>query len=258
MRRTNSASGGIALRFFGWQDGSEPLAHGGGARDALLGGLLCLFCLLPARAEVQRRSHWTLDDILHQLDRQAGQFESLVAKIERTKVTAVVNDRSTESGQIYVRRDARMLIEITHPAARTVLRRGDQLFVFHPRTNRVDEYDLSKHRALVDQFLLLGFGTSGSDLKKGYLITLLDEQTLEGKRVVWLELTPKAEAIRNQIAKIHLWIDQATWLPVQQKFFETGSGDYFEIRYSDVVRNARIPDTQFRPRWPRNATCIPH
>ena len=245
------------MRSSGRQDGTKLVARCG-TRMALLCGLLGLFCSLPAGADGPQRSQWTLDEILQQLDREAERFESLVAQIERTKVTTVVDDRSTESGQIYVRRDARMLIEITHPAARTVLRRGDQLFVFHPRTNRVDEYDLSKHRALVDQFLLLGFGTGGNELKKGYRITLLGEQTMDGKRVVWLELTPRAEAIRNQIAKIHLWIDQATWLPVQQKFFETGSGDYFEIRYSSVVRNARIPDSQFRPRWPRNATRVPH
>jgi outer membrane lipoprotein-sorting protein len=217
-----------------------------------------MFCLLAGSTLAQQRSNWTLEDILRQLDREAGRFESLTAQLERTKVTVVVNDRSTESGRIYVRRDAKMLIEITQPAARTVLRRGDDLFVFNPRTNRVDEYDLSKHRTLVDQFLLLGFGTGGSDLKKGYLVTLLGELTINGKRVVQLELTPKADEIRNQISKIHLWIDLATWLPVQQKFFETGSGDYFEIRYSDVVRNANIPDSRFRPRWPRNATRIKH
>ena len=37
-----------------------------------------------------------------------------------------------------------------------------------------------------------------------------------------------------QISKIELWIDEGTWLPAQQQFFETGSGDYFIIRYTNV------------------------
>jgi outer membrane lipoprotein-sorting protein len=48
----------------------------------------------------------------------------------------------------------------------------------------------------------------------------------------------------------------ATWLPVQQKFFETGSGDYFEMRYTNLQRNPRIPDSRFKARWPKDTTKI--
>src|SRR5207245_10760056 len=97
--------------------------------------------------------------------------------------------------------------------------------------------DLGKHRSLVDQFLLLGFGTSGSELTRSYLVTLLGEEQLDKQKVILLELTPKSDDVRKQISKIHLWIDEATWLPAQQKFIETGSEDYFVIRYTNVVRN---------------------
>lgn len=213
---------------------------------------------LPVAGHVfaQKKDGWTLNAVLRQLDAEAQQFRSLTARLERTKVTVVVNDRSTESGEIHVRRDNKMLIELTAPSPRTVLRNGDHLFIYTPGINRVEEYDLGKHRALVDQFLLLGFGTPGSDLQKGYLTTLLGEPELDGKKVVWLELTPKSEKTRSHISKIHLWIDQGTWLPVQQKFFETGSGDFFEIHYTNIVRNPRIPDSRFRSRWPKNATRV--
>jgi hypothetical protein len=46
-----------------------------------------------------------LENILKQLDTQAADFRSLTADLERTKVTVVVNDKSTESGKIFVRRD---------------------------------------------------------------------------------------------------------------------------------------------------------
>jgi outer membrane lipoprotein-sorting protein len=210
----------------------------------------------PEPAEGQAKTGWTLENVLKQMDHEAKQFHSLIASVERTKVTVVVNDRSTDAGQIFVRRDNKMLIELTEPSPRTILRSGDELYVYNPRAKRVDQYDLGKHRTLVDQFLLLGFGSTGKDLKKGYLLTLLGQPVLDNKRMVWLELTPKSEKVRNQIAKIHLWIDEATWLPTQQKFFETGSGDYFLIHYTNIVRNPRIPDSRFKHRWPKGVTKI--
>jgi outer membrane lipoprotein-sorting protein len=204
----------------------------------------------------QNQTNWTIDTVLRQLDTAAKEFRSLSADLERTKVTVVVNDRSTEAGQIFVRRDDKMRIELTQPDPRTILRDGNELCVFNPKIRRVEQYDLGKRRALVDQFLLLGFGTSGSDLKKSYLVTVLGEEMLDRQKVVLLELTPKADEVRNQISKIHLWIDQSTWLPAQQKFFETGSGDYFIIRYTNVVRNVHISDSRFKPRWPKGTTKI--
>jgi outer membrane lipoprotein-sorting protein len=198
---------------------------------------------------------WKLEGVLKQLDEESKKFKSMSAAIEKTKVTVIVNDRSTETGQIYVR-DDKMLLELEKPDARTILRDGDKLFVFNPRAKRLEEFDLGKHRTLIDQFLLLGFGSSGGDLKKGYLVTLIGEQILDKKKVIQLELTPKNEKVRAQISKIHLWIDQGTWLPVQQKFFETGSGDYFEMHYTNIQRNPRIPDSRFKPRWPKDVTRI--
>ncbi len=219
--------------------------------------LIALLALgLGTRAAAQAKTSWTTEAVLKQLDTEARQFHSLTANLERTKVTVVVNDRSTETGQIFVRRDNKMRIEMLEPDPRTILRNGDELYVFNPRVKRVEQYNLGKHRALVDQFLLLGFGTSGKDLRKGYLATLLGEDTLDKKSVLWLELTPKSEKVREQIAKIHIWIDPSNWLPLQQQFFETGSGDYFIIRYSNVVRNAKIPDSRFKPHWPKGVTKI--
>lgn len=61
-----------------------------------------------AEARVPAQGSWTLETVLKQLDSQASDFQSLVADLERTKVTVVVNDKSTESGRIYVRRDNKM------------------------------------------------------------------------------------------------------------------------------------------------------
>src|SRR6202051_5400161 len=118
-----------------------------------------------------------LENILKQLDTQAADFRSLAADLERTKVTVVVNDKSTESGKILVRRDDKMRIEVTQPDARTILREGDDVYIYNPKIHRVEEYNLGKKKSVVDQFLLLGFGTSGSSLKESYALTLKDRKS---------------------------------------------------------------------------------
>jgi outer membrane lipoprotein-sorting protein len=53
-----------------------------------------------------------------------------------------------------------------------------------------------------------------------------------------------------------MWIDSSSWLPVQQKFFEAGSGDYFIFKYSNMMKNLKIADSKFKPDWPKNAARI--
>jgi outer membrane lipoprotein-sorting protein len=208
------------------------------------------------RASTSPQTNWTLENTLKQMDVQAASFHSLTADLERIKVTVVVNDKSIESGQIFVRSDDKMRIEVTQPDARTILRDGDNFYIYNPKIHRVEEYNLGKKKSVVDQFLLLGFGTSGSSLKESYTVALKGEETLDNRKVLLLELLPKTEEVRKQLSKIQLWLDESTWLPVQQQFFETGSGDYFIIRYRNVNRNVRVPDSEFKPHWPRGTTKI--
>ncbi len=211
---------------------------------------------LAGPAAAQSRSAWTLDSILKQLDEESKSFRSLTANIERIKVTVVVNDRSVETGSISLRKDDKMLIELNPPDSRTVLRNGDRLYIFSPRLKRVEEYDLGKHRTQMDQFMLLGFGTNEGELKKHYLPTFQGEQVLDGKKALLLELTPKDSKVRAQISKIHLWVDPSNWLPLQQRFYETGSGDHFTIHYTNVMRNPRLPDSRFKAAWPQGVTRV--
>jgi outer membrane lipoprotein-sorting protein len=210
---------------------------------------------MPLRSAVPQ-SNWTLETVLKQMDTQSADFKSLTADMERTKVTVVVNDKSTESGHISVRRDDKMLIEVTQPDPRTILRNGDIFYIYNPKIHRVEEYNIGKKKSLVDQFLLLGFGTSGSSLKESYTISVQGAETLDGHKVVRLELLPKTDDVRKQLSKIQLWLDESTWLPLQQQFFETGSGDYFIIHYRNMTRNARIADNDFKPHWPHGTTVV--
>jgi outer membrane lipoprotein-sorting protein len=201
----------------------------------------------------------TLESILTLMDNSARDFHTLTADIEHLKYTAVVKDTSTETGRILVRRDDKMRIEIVKPDPRTILRNGDSLFVYTPKINRVEEFNLGKNRSMIDQYVRLGFGTRSEDMKKSYLITFLGEEDLDHKKTAMLELTPKSDSVRAQITKIQMWIDEATWLPMQQKFFETGSGDYVLFHYTSMMKNLKIGDDKFKQDWPKGATHVkPH
>lgn len=209
--------------------------------------------LLTAGA-AQSRSR-SLDSVLRQLDAAAKDFHTLSADVERTKVTVVVNDRSTETGTIRVRGD-KMLLQMNAPDSRTILRSGDNLYLYTPGLKRVEEYNLGKNRGMVDQFLLLGFGTSGKDLQKSYKVALIGEPIVDDRKTVELELAPRSDSVRKQISKVDIWLDLSSNLTIQQQFFETASGDYSIVKYSHIEKNPSIPDSEFKPHWPKGTEKI--
>ena len=206
----------------------------------------------PARGN-QGNGKANLDYVLSMMDRSAEDFRSLTAAIEHIKYTAVVKDTSTESGEIYVRKDAKMRIDFQSPDPRTILRNGDNLYIYTPKINRVEEYNIGKSRAMADQYLALGFGTRVENLKRNYAISMTGEEEVDGRKTAILELTPHSEEVKKQISKIEMWVDESSWLPVQQKFFETGSEDYFMSRYTKVMKNLKLGDGKFKPDWPKGA-----
>ena len=121
-------------------------------RGTIAAGALLAWLSAGAAIGAQTQSHWTIESVLKQLDASSGSFHSLSADLERTKVTVVVNDKSTESGQILVRRDEKMRIEMTKPDPRTILRSGNSLFIYNPKINQADEYDLKKYKTMVDRW----------------------------------------------------------------------------------------------------------
>jgi outer membrane lipoprotein-sorting protein len=217
--------------------------------------LIFLITAIISRLETARANQAngkvTLDYALSMMDRSAEDFKSLTAAIEHIKYTAVVKDTSTESGEIFVRRDSKMRIDFQTPDPRTILRNGDNLYVYTPKINRVEEYNIGKNRAMADQYLALGFGMRVDTLKRNYDLTFAGEEDLDGHKAAVIELVPKSEDVRKQISKIEMWVDESSWLPVQQKFYESGSGDYFMSRYTKVMKNLKLGDGKFKPDWPK-------
>jgi len=109
---------------------------------------------------------------------------------------------------------------------------------------RLEEYNLERQSGLVQQFLLLGFGTEQSALKASYDVKLIGEEDLTGESAAVLELIPKQPEISSQLSKVQLWVSEDSWVPVQQQFTQPG-GDYLVARYKDTKVNRNVPSSTF-------------
>ena len=198
-----------------------------------------------------------LTEILSHMNESAKRLKTVSANLEYTKVTALVNDKSTESGRIFFRKGKGndILINIQKPEAKAILFQKNRAEIFNPKINQIQEYDLQDKSGLVEQFFLLGFSTDADRLRKDYELKFLKEEELEGDTTVVLELTPRSESTRSQITLIQLWVSEESWLPVQQKFSQPG-GDYFTARYTAVKVNRNLPSSAFRIPAPPDAKRV--
>ena len=224
--------------------------------QVLLAGAL-LMALTPL-AEARKGKHPTdIAEILYQMNEASKGLKAVSADLEYTKVTVLVDDKSTESGQLFFSKSKppEIIIKFQKPEPKTLLFKKNQGYIYLPKINQVQEYDLAQKGDLLQQFLLLGFGTDTGELKKVYNVKYLQEEDMEGDATAELELTPRKPNTAAQISKIQLWVSEDSWLPKQQKFFESG-GDYAIAHYTRVKRRDKLPGSTFELNAPSNAKRV--
>jgi len=189
-----------------------------------------------------------LERVFNQLDATAKSFQSAEASFVWDQYTKVVDETETQKGKIYFRRhdgEIQMAADISEPDKKYVIYSGGKVQVYQPKIDLVNEYNPGKNRADLEGFLVLGFGGSGHDLLRSYDVKLVGSEVIGGVDTSKLELIPKSARLRNNIARILLWIDPSRGISVQQQFFVLG-GDYRLAKYSDIQVNQKLPDDAFR------------
>jgi outer membrane lipoprotein-sorting protein len=208
---------------------------------------LIVALLLSVSAWAQSNSAG-FDKVLAQMDAAAKNFHSAEASFVWDQYQKVIDETDSQKGKIYFRRqdsETQMAADIAEPDKKFVLYSGGKVQVYQPKIDQVTEYNPGKSRTDLESFLVLGFGGSGHDLLKAYDVKYLGTETVSGTEAAKLELIPKSARLRNNIARILLWIDPARGVSVQQQFFEP-SGDYRLTKYSDIQVNQKLPDNAFK------------
>jgi outer membrane lipoprotein-sorting protein len=193
---------------------------------------------------------WTVEDALKQIDKATKGLRGLTGEVTVTDRQGGT-EAGSGSGKASIRTDGRMRLD-TGEGGKTILCTQGQMFVYEPAKSLVTEYPLAKHRDQLAQYALIGFEPRGTALKKDFLLTMVEaDGKLDDKSIVLLELTPKNQALRAAVSKIHLWIDQANWLPAQQRIFHGGEDTHLTVSYANLSRNDKIDNQLFAPKWPK-------
>lgn len=226
----------------------------------LLGAVLAAYLgAFLAVAQTPASAPQNLEQVLHALDVAAPNIRSLTARADVADYTALVNDTSRSSGRFYFKRTASgpmYALDLTQPtdARRQLVYRDETAWVYTPSAHQVLKYPLAKQQSLVDRYLLLGIGGSGTELERNFSVAFDGPATLDGVATVKLTLTPKQES--GKLTHIDLWYDTSLWVAVQQQIWQPG-GDYHLVHYTEVQRNPRLGDAPFSTHFDNATVVVP-
>lgn len=219
--------------------------------------LFALVLVLPAFAA----SDSGQEKILAKMDETAAKFRTAQANFTWTTFNSVVNEESgRQTGKIYFQRNANeteMAADIDPPDAQQVIFSRGKIQLYKSRTGIVDVYDASAHRDEFETFLVLGFGSSGDDMRKTFDITYGGEEKVDGTDTARLELVPKSDKIKQHFPKIILWINSETGISVQQKLIEADK-DYRLAKYSGIQLGQKIPSKVFQLKTSGKTQTVTH
>ena len=208
----------------------------------------CVVALLAISAWGQGKPA-TLESVLNLLDERAASFKSVQTDFVWDQYQSVVNEHDKQTGVMYFKRTGPgrvdVAADIKAPDQKKLLYTGGTVQIYSFRTHQVETYKADQHRDEVESFLALGFGGRGHDLVKNFEVRYAGTETVNGHATYKLELTPKAERVRNMFREITLWIDQQTGMSVQQKALE-GQSDYRLATYTNIRVNQPLPGGAFR------------
>jgi outer membrane lipoprotein-sorting protein len=187
----------------------------------------------------------SLSEILARMDQASQKFTSLSADVLKISHTGVINEDTKDDGTIRMKRpkphDIRMLLEIKPPDPKQVFIDGKKVQIFYPNSLVDQEYDMGKYKSLLEEFLLLGFGSNSKDLESAFTISLGGSEVIAGEKTTRLELVPKDKEMLAHLKRVDLWLSDETGLPVQQKFYQPGN-DYQVATYTNVKINPNLPE----------------
>ena len=197
-----------------------------------------MLCMLAGALALPAES---VDSILSRMDQAAPAFRGVSADIQMVTYTAIINDKTDETGTLKMQRKGstvRAIIDFSGQSdAREIAFFGNIIRMYYPKLKMYQDYDVGKNADVLNQYLLLGFGSSGKELAQSYEISAAGTEKVAGADTTKLLLVPKSAGVKEHLSKIEMWIPANAAYPIQQQFYEPTNGNYRRVTYSNVKLN---------------------
>ena len=190
-----------------------------------------------------------LNSTLTKLDAAAARFKSTTAKFEFDSIqTDPIPDKDVQTGTVYYERKGpafQMGVHIDQVNGRSVpkiiLVSGGVFKMYEKLLNQVTTSNkVSKY----ENYLVLGFGASGKDLKDKWDIKDLGPESVGDVKTEKLELTARDPQVLKLFPKVTIWVDTDRGVSLKQVFDE-GQGQSRICTYSDIKVNQSLPGDAF-------------
>jgi outer membrane lipoprotein-sorting protein len=211
----------------------------------------CFLSLVLPAAVLQAESAAA---ILSRMDQAAPGFQAMSANVRLTTYTATIDDKTVEDGTLVMQRlkkngSVRAILDFRQQKdARVIAFLGNIVRMYWPKTQFYQDYDFGKNNNLMDQLLLLGFGSSGKELAAGYDITAEGTENLGGQDTTKLLLIPKSASVKEKLLKIEIWIPAHAAYQIQQRFYQPANNYllavYNGIDFKPVIKGKQL---DFKP-----------
>lgn len=190
-----------------------------------------------------------LDQVLAAMDRNAKTFRNAQAGFTASMWNSVINSfvPPDDVGKIYLRKSDSGIeasATYTQPPDKQIKFSENKLEIY--QNGQINSYDAGTHRDELETFLVLGFGSSGEDMRKSYDIKDLGPEPIEGSDTEKLQLVPKSAAVLAHVPKIVLWMDPTLGVSRQQQIWVEKEGDYRLAKYTDIRINKPLPKNAFK------------
>jgi outer membrane lipoprotein-sorting protein len=201
-------------------------------------------CALLAAARLPAED---LQAILTRMDEASPTFKAMTADVQTTTFTKVIDDTTVQSGKLTMQRlkgkGTRAILDFSgEKDSRVIYLFNNTVRFYYPKLKLYQDIDVGKSSDVLNQFLLLGFGSSGKELMDNYQITSGGNETIAGRESTKLSLEPKSANAKETLIKVDVWIPKGEAYPIQQQFFKP-SGNYVTVLYSNLRFNPAIKGT---------------
>ncbi len=213
---------------------------------------LRLVVLLPVLHSVVPAAD--LPQILKKMDETAISFKGLTADVNRDHLTYITQEHEIQKGTLTLRRpkpkDLELLLDIKEPQPQMLSLSGRVVLLFDQKSKSAQQWNVGKYSQAINQYMLLGFGSSAKDLQESYTIVRTEPAVLGGRQTTRIELTPKKPDTALHLVRAELWISDADGIAVQQRLTDSSQNtDVFT--YTNIKIRADISAAAVKINLPR-------